>query len=293
MVLHLEAKSLENVKDGFHLEDISLDIGEGEIVLIGGKNASGKTTLLETLSFVSPPNRGMLKYFDEIVFEDGKRNKTLRSARELIGAQFQEEKLYDNLTVKETFELFSKNYRNDNFQEVVSNCPPIKGLLKKKVGALSEGKSQLVQFLLSIIHDPELVMLDEPVSNLDEKTQSWVFEKIKELKSDGTSFLIALNEIWKIADISDKLIILQDGKIFKTVNDFFKFKKGCFFRVDSNVDYGSIKDEEWILKITREEQYIQGFSSLEKESLVERMDVPLVEIREVKLNDFYPDGEEI
>ncbi len=290
MRTYLEVKRLGNTIDGFTLENISFELSEGEIVLLGGSNSSGKTSLLETLCFVRKPREGQINFFEKEVFDDNIKNKNLREIKQHIGVQFQGDSLFNNLTTFETFELFSKNYGLDDIPEVVFQCPFLKDVLKKKISNLSEGKIQLVKFLLSIIHDPKIVFLDEPASTLDGETRSWVYRKIKEMRSRGTSFLITLNEMWKIANISNRLITLTNGEIYEVVENFFEYYNGCLVKIPIENNIDEIRDEAWVLKIVKKNGYYDVYSKLSMKSVIERSDIPYFEIRKVKLNDFSSRG---
>ncbi len=288
MTVHLNVENLENSKDEFSLDNISLKISEGEIVLVGGKNGSGKTTLLETLCFVDAPEAGKLEYFGKCIFDGDERRKELQRIRPHLGVKFQGDKLFTNLTVLETLRLFSKNYGSGDLDRLISRCSLVKGILDKKVEELSEGEEQLTKFLLSIAHDPKLVLLDEPVSNLDEIAKDWVYEKMKELKSSGTSFLITLNELWKIGNISEKLIILEHGRRLDTIDGFSELKKGCVFKVSKGADLDGLNERDWILDIDKDQKYNKIYSRHATERTLEKLETPILNIREVKLRDFYP-----
>jgi len=286
MQKYLEVEKLGNTIDGFTLDDISLEICEGEIVLLGGRNSSGKTTLLETLCFVRKPQEGKINFFEKRVFHDELEKKKLREMKPHLGVQFQGDSLFKNLTVMETFELFSKNYGLNGIPDNVFQCPFLEDFLEKKISNLSEGKTQLVKFMLSVIHEPKIVFLDEPVSNLDGETRSWVYQKIKDMRSKGTSFLITLNELWRIADTSNRLITLSDGQIYDVIEDFSKYYKGCLIKISDESNIERIRDEGWVLEIVEQDGYHDVYSELPMKSIIEKTEIPYFEIRDVKLSDF-------
>lgn len=285
---YLEVERLGNNIDGFKLEDISFEICQGEVVLLGGGNSSGKTSLLETLCFVRRPDEGKINFFDKQVFDDDLKKKELHDIKPYLGIQFQGDSLFNNLTVMETIELFSESYGMDEISEVVFQCPFLEDVLEKRIINLSEGKTQLVKFLLSIIHDPKIVFLDEPVSTLDGETRSWVYGKIREMRSEGTSFLVTLNDMWKIGKISNRLITLGDGRICQVVDDFSEYYKGCLVKIPIEKGIEDIKDEAWVLKVVKRDGYYDVYSKLPMKTIIERTDVPYFELRDVELRDFSP-----
>ncbi|MBS3781566.1 MAG: ATP-binding cassette domain-containing protein [Candidatus Thermoplasmatota archaeon] len=288
MQTYLKVERLGNTIDGFTLENISLEICKGEIVLLGGSNGSGKTSILETICFARKPTEGKIKFFGKQVFDDDLKKKDLRDIKQYLGVQFQGDTLFNNLTVIETFELFSENYGLDGTSEVVFQCPFLEDVLEKRISDLSEGKTQLVKFLLSIIHEPKIVFLDEPVSTLDGDTRSWVYEKIKEMRSRGTSFLITLNDMWKIGKISNRLITLTQGKIYDVTDDFSEYYKGCLVKIPIEKDIEEIREGSWILKIVQQDRYYEVYSKLPMKSIIEKSEISYFELRNVKLKDFTP-----
>ncbi|MEF8832477.1 MAG: ABC transporter ATP-binding protein [Candidatus Thermoplasmatota archaeon] len=288
MKTYLEVEGLGNTIDGFTLKDISFEVCEGEIVLLGGGNGAGKTSLLETLCFVEKPTEGRINFFDKQVFDGSLKKKDLRDIKTHIGVQFQGDSLFKNLTVKETFKLFFENYEFDDLSEVIFGCPFLEDVLEKRISKLSKGKSQLVKFILSIINDPKMVFLDEPVSTLDGDSRRWVYEKIKEMRSEGTSFLITLNDMWTIGDISNRLITLVDGGIYDVVDDFFDYYKGSLVKIPIEEDIDEIRDKAWVLKIVQEDEYYKVYSELSIKSIIGNKEIPYFEVRNVKLRDFSP-----
>lgn len=286
METYLEVEGLGNTIDGFTLKDISFEVCEGEIVLLGGVNGAGKTSLLETLCFVEKPTEGRINFFDKQVFDDSLKKKGLRDIKPHIGVQFQGDSLFKNLTVKETFKLFFENHDFDDISEVIFECPFLEDVLEKRISKLSKGKSQLVKFILSIINDPKIVFLDEPVATLDGDSRRWVYEKIKEMRSEGTSFLITLNDMWKIGDISNRLITLADGSIYDVVDGFYDYYKGSVVKIPIEKDIDEIRDKAWVLKIAQEDGYYKVYSGLSIKSIIENQEIPYFEVRNVKLRDF-------
>jgi len=235
----LEVKNIYKRLDGFILSNISFDLKEGEIILVGGKNGAGKTKLLETISCISPPSKGYISYFGETVFKDKILKNKLIKTNQRLGVQIQNERLFGSLTVEEIFETLSSLYGVEDYERYYSDCPHIKGELQKRVNTLSDGKKQLIKFLLSIGHDPDIILLDEPTSYLDGDVRNWVFNKVKSLSSEGKSFIISLNQFWDIGDIADRLIILKDGQIENIIHDFKDFYNGSAISIQTIFKDGS------------------------------------------------------
>ncbi len=222
----LSVKNVYKCIGDFELSDINFDIRRGEVMLLGGKNGSGKTKLMETISCISTPSKGRIKYFDNTVYDGKIKKKNLKHANRRLGILLQDERLWDSLTVRETFDTFSTLYGTEDPERYYSKCPLIKDELNKKVGVLSDGKKQLIKFLLSIGHNPDIIFLDEPSSFLDDRVRRWILNKIKRLKSAGTSFLISINLLWEVGEIADRMMIIEDGQIKNIIDDFHDYYNG-------------------------------------------------------------------
>lgn len=293
---YLEAEGISNYKKNFELKEISLNVGKGEVILIGGSNGSGKTTLLETLCLIDKPSDGLLKYFGKHVFNDGKKTKFLRKSRKEIGAKFQSVELFQNLTLEEILKLYSENYgaSTSKIESLVEECEPIHDYLRKKISQLSAGKIQLTKFLMSIAHDPKLVFLDEPETNLDVSTRKWVLKKILELKREGTSFLITLNKFWEVVKISDELLILEEGSMKNKIENFDSIRDGTRIRLsNSGIEFKEFLKKDWVLKVKKESNdSIRLLTSLKKSDAFQQIDqrYKIEDIRDIRLKDFYGEG---
>ncbi len=286
---YLQAINITNKKKGFELKDVSLTLKEGEITLIGGKNGSGKTTLLETLCLVQEPTEGRIECLGKRVYDGTINRKILKNIQPDLGAQFQNVQLFKNLTVKETLNLYSIHQTSSKLAELISECEPIQNYLDKRIGQLSSGKKQLTKFLLSIINEPKIVFLDEPGSNLDDITKRWIYNKIKKMKKQKVSFIITLNEEWPIIDISDKLIILNDGDIKKEIKNFNLIGNGTVIIINSEELTSELKEKSWIHRIEKVEEGLKIFTNLKKKSVLKKINSleSIEELRRIKLNDFY------
>ncbi|MBS3789997.1 MAG: ATP-binding cassette domain-containing protein [Candidatus Thermoplasmatota archaeon] len=289
--IYLNVSNLRNRIDSFTLENITFKLGKGEVALIGGKNSSGKTSLLETLCFVNMPDEGNLVFLGKKVFDSGLKKKNWRETKKYIGVQFQGDSLFNNLTVWETFQLFSKNHGLEEIPKIVISCPFLQGFMDKRISKLSKGKVQLIKFLLSVMHGPKIVLLDEPVSNLDGDTRSWVHETIKKMKSNGTSFLITMNNLWSIGGISNRLITIEEGSLYRIYDNFHEYYKGCTAKLSSDFNINDIQEKDWVLGIEKRKDYYLLYSNLNVSRLLERKELPLLSIGEIMIEDFYPGGD--
>ncbi len=284
----LKVEDLNKHLNGFKLSNINLYLGKGKIVLLAGRNGAGKTKLLETISCISPPTNGHIQFFNDTIFKNKVYKKNLQNNLKKVGLMLQNERLFGSLTVEEIFETFSSLYNVQDYRQYFSECDLIKESLDKRIDKLSEGKKQLTKFLLSISHDPDLVLLDEPSTYLDDEVRKWLFKKVREMKEQGKSFLISTNQIWEVGRICDELIILENGKIIDTISEFKKYYKGSVIEVPkSTMDINSISGH---ISIKEKENKKVIFTTYDIKDILDQVELEeeeIIEIRKVRLEDFY------
>ncbi len=276
--------------DGFTLSKIDFDIGKGEIFLVGGKNGSGKTKLLETIACISLPSEGFISYFDKTVFNDKFNKKNFNVLKQRLGVLIQDERLFGSLTVNEIFETYSSFYDVEDHKIYYDDCPHIKDELNKRVETLSDGKKQLTKFLLSIGHNPDLVFLDEPTSYLDGEVRTWIFSKIDDMRSKGTSFIISLNQFWDICNIADRLLILEEGTLTNIIPNFKKYYYGSAVKVDKRINLSPIKPSEVYIKIKKGGNKTKIITKYDINTIKNKLRIKEEDITEFsrpKLEDFY------
>ena len=196
------------------IDDISLQIEEGEIVVILGPSGSGKSTMLNLLSGIDKPTKGK-------IFYDGKRidNKTTEELskyrRENLGFIFQSYNLVSNLTVKENVELGAH----------LSNTPLDIDEILKQVGLehhknkypyqLSGGQMQRVAIARAISKNPKVMFCDEPTGALDEEMGKKILKVLQEINRKYKTTMIIVTHNPSIADMANTVIKMNSGHIEK------------------------------------------------------------------------------
>ena len=196
------------------IDDISLQIEEGEIVVILGPSGSGKSTMLNLLSGIDKPTKGK-------IFYDGKRidNKTTEELskyrRENLGFIFQSYNLVSNLTVKENVELGAH----------LSNTPLDIDEILKQVGLehhknkypyqLSGGQMQRVAIARAISKNPKVMFCDEPTGALDEEMGKKILKVLQEINKKYKTTMIIVTHNPSIADMANTVIKMNSGHIEK------------------------------------------------------------------------------
>jgi len=206
----IEAK---NVNFGYGekqiLKDFSLKIGSGEIIGIIGQSGSGKSTFLKLITgVVNKSHKGSIEIF-------GKNKKTNKTK---IGYVPQEVSFISELTISENIEVFGKLQGMTKSQSLKSAKPildlmHLTDYIKSNPENLSGGQKVRVNILLSILHNPEIIILDEPFVGLDYYNRKLLWFFFEELKKQGKTLIMTTHMLSEIEKYANKIYVLQDGKI--------------------------------------------------------------------------------
>lgn len=194
------------------LRGVDLRVRSGECVGIVGPNGAGKTTLLNIISGRTEPTSGTLLVF-------GKDISDARSMiKERVGCVPQENNLDPELTVKENLELYARYFGMNSrvarhrAQELL-RFVDLDDKKDAKIHELSGGMKRRLVIARSLVNDPELVVLDEPTTGLDPQARLNVWEKIRELKSEGRTLLLATHYMEEASRLCDRVAIFDEGRV--------------------------------------------------------------------------------
>jgi ABC-type multidrug transport system ATPase subunit len=181
------------------LDDASMDLQAGEIVGIVGENGSGKSTLLQILVGALAPDSGSVE-----------RSGT-------VGWCPQETLLYDRLTVAETFNLFGEAYnmapeRVDERRDELAEQLDFERFLDYRVDHLSGGNRQKVNLAVALLHDPDVLLLDEPYTGFDWETYLAFWDLTESLVESGTAIAI-ISHLISERERFDRILELRDGRL--------------------------------------------------------------------------------
>lgn len=191
------------------LDNISLEIEEGEILGLIGPSGSGKSTFIKSII-------GMEKITYGEVFILGKKIPN-RNILQNIGYMAQSDALYEDLTGKENLEFFAKIFSINKYErnkriEYVSNLVNMQNDLNKKVKYYSGGMKRRLSLAISLIQDPKVLILDEPTVGIDPKLRLSIWNELNKLKLNGKSIIITTH-VMDEAQRCDKLALIRNGKI--------------------------------------------------------------------------------
>lgn len=192
------------------LQDISLDIGRGEIVGLLGPNGSGKTTLIRLIVGLMKKNNG------RIMINGYSQDEDFLKAMSSVGAIIENPEFYSYLTGFENLEMYAAMHdgvTEERIQEVVERVR-LEDAIHQKVKTYSLGMKQRLGIAQAILHQPNLLILDEPTNGLDPAGMKEFREHLQMLvQEEGTSVLFATHLLHEVEELCDRMIIIQKGQI--------------------------------------------------------------------------------
>ena len=191
------------------VEDVSLEVYEGEIFGLIGPNGAGKTTTMECVQGLRKPDQGAITVlgFDP--------QKDAQQLRERIGVQHQEAHLQKRIKVWEAIDLWAKLY--DDILDADALLTRL-GLQEKRNAwfmTLSGGQKQRLFIALALIHDPEVVFLDELTTGLDPQARRAIWELITDIRSRGKTVFLTTHLMEEAERLCDRVAIIEHGKVIE------------------------------------------------------------------------------
>ncbi|MCL0089062.1 ATP-binding cassette domain-containing protein [Dehalococcoidia bacterium] len=190
------------------VDDISFEVKSGEIFGMVGPNGAGKTTTIRMLMDIIKPDSGGVKILGESLRE---------STKDRIGYLPEERGLYRRITVAESLEYLArlKSLTPGAAKSGTDNLLHRVGMFQhkdKKIEQLSRGMGQIIQFVATIIHDPDLVILDEPFAGLDPVNREMLKELIRELRQHGKTIILSTHQMNEVEELCDRILMINKGK---------------------------------------------------------------------------------
>jgi ABC-2 type transport system ATP-binding protein len=194
------------------LDSIQLTVDRGDMFGLIGPNGAGKTTLIRILATVLKPSEGMA-YIDGLAV-----TRDAEEIRRVIGYMPDHFGVYEELDVQEYLDFFACAFgmRGPRRASAVEGVLELVDLTQKRkalIGSLSRGMQQRVGLARILIHDPKVLILDEPASGLDPRARIEVRALLKELRKMGKTVLISSHILADLADLCNKIALIEKGKV--------------------------------------------------------------------------------
>jgi ABC-2 type transport system ATP-binding protein len=192
----IEVRSLRKTYgDTVAVDDVSFEVGEGEIFGILGPNGAGKTTTVECISALRAPDPG--------------RNRG--ELRQVLGVQLQESQLPAKIQVREALELYASFYREPvDVGQLVERWELAP---KARFGKLSGGQKQRLAVALAMIGSPRVVVLDELTTGLDPHARRTAWEMVEQIRADGVTVLLVTHFMEEAERLCDRVAIIDAGRV--------------------------------------------------------------------------------
>ena len=232
---------------------VSLQVREGEILGLVGHNGAGKTTILKMIAGILAPTSGTIEVMSRDITRDS------AAVKQQIGYLSEESPLYENMTVQRYLEFFAELYKIPRR----TARQRIGGLLdslnlegrNRFTGDLSKGMRRKVAIARTLLHDPSILVLDEPNSGLDPLTSFFIIEYLKKLNGQGKTIVLSAHNLFHVEYICQRVAIMKNGAIpicdtIGTIREKLgKREYEIIFKADAVLDYPS-RDGNYVLTTT-------------------------------------------
>jgi len=205
----IDAKGLhKHFKKVKAVDGVDFALEKGEYVALLGPNGAGKTTLVEMIEGIRTPDQG------QILVRGRSLNEDKSALYGLLGISFQETRFLEKITVLETVRLFASFYKQPD--EKIGKVIHLVGLEDKKdayTKNLSGGQRQRLALGISLLNDPEILILDEPTTGLDPSARREIWDILLKLKKNmGTSLILTTHYMEEATHLCDRIIIMDKGR---------------------------------------------------------------------------------
>jgi len=190
------------------VNDVSFDVNPGEILGLIGPNGAGKSTTIKTVLDFMKPDSGEIHIFGEPMNEAAKDN---------IGYLPEEKGLYPKLTAIDLI-VYLASLKGLSKSDALKKADPLlerTGMFesrKKKIKEMSKGMGQMIQFIVTIIHDPQLLILDEPFSGLDPVNTEIMKTMIAERRDQGKAIIFSTHQMNQVEELADRVLMINHGQ---------------------------------------------------------------------------------
>ena len=200
--------SPKSYADKIAVDDLSFSVAQGEIFGLIGPNGAGKTTTIRMMMDIIKPDSGEVTILGKKLDE---------AAKNSLGYLPEERGLYKKQRVMDSI-VYLASLKGMNPRAAEEKAEKLLGQMdmlssrRKKIDELSKGMGQIIQFIVTIIHDPQLVILDEPFSGLDPVNTELIKKMLIDLRKQGKAIILSMHQMNQVEELSDRILMINKGK---------------------------------------------------------------------------------
>lgn len=198
--------------DFLAVDGIDLEVKSGEVLALLGPNGAGKTTTVRMLTSILQPTRGRANVAGYDVVKDAQH------VRASVGVLTENHGLYNRMKPEEYLDFYGQIYRmslaerEKRYKELLVNFG-LQGAVSRRIGEFSKGMRQKLALARALLHNPPVLLLDEPTSAMDPESARLVRDLIKDLRSGDRSIVICTHNLGEAEELADRIAIIRRGKI--------------------------------------------------------------------------------
>jgi ABC-2 type transport system ATP-binding protein len=224
--------------DKVAVSDLSFSVAQNEIFGLIGPNGAGKTTTIRMMMDIIKPDSGDITILGK---------KLTEASKNRLGYLPEERGLYRKLTVIDSVVYLAslKGMDRHSVEEKANELLNQTGMLShktKRIEELSRGMGQIIQFIVTIIHDPELVVLDEPFGGLDPVNTELLKSMFVSLRNQGKAVILSTHQMNQVEELCDRILMIDDGRavLYGNLTEIKSKYRSNSVIIDSEVDLGQI-----------------------------------------------------
>jgi ABC-2 type transport system ATP-binding protein len=194
--------------DKVAVDDLSFSVSPGEIFGLIGPNGAGKTTTIRMMMDIIKPDSGQVTIFGEKLGE---------ATKDRLGYLPEERGLYKKMRVLDTI-VYLASLKGMDHSDVLEKAGRLLDRLgmspnrNKKIEELSKGMGQVIQFIVTIVHDPRLVVLDEPFGSLDPVNTELLKDQVLDLRNQGKAVILSTHQMNQVEELCDRILMINRGR---------------------------------------------------------------------------------
>jgi len=190
------------------VKDLSFSVGPGELLGLIGPNGAGKSSTIKIMLDFLKPDSGEVRIFG---------SKMIEASKNRIGYLPEEKGLYKRLSaIEQILYLASLKGMDSSLAKVraeeLLSLTRMWESRKKKIKEMSKGMGQMIQFIVTILHDPELIILDEPFSGLDPVNTELLITLVGQLRDNGKTIILSTHQMNQVEELCDRVLMIHQGK---------------------------------------------------------------------------------